>query len=163
LALTQVGESLMHTLFSHTMSALQATPHPPQWLSSVVVLVSHPFAGLLSQSAKPASHESIPHTPFMHAGVPLGTAGQFRGWCPLSIWPLQSLSTPSQTSAEGCTFWLHTSMPFEHAVVPAAQTPSLPVLQGWPPRLPSSVWPLQSLSRLSHTSGDGCTFWLQTI
>src|SRR5262249_51385801 len=83
---------------------------------------------------------------------------------PSSVWPLQSLSTPSHISGDGCTFWLHTSIPLVHALVPAAQTPGSPVLQSWPPPgSPSSVWPLQSLSTPSHISGDGCTFWLHTI
>ncbi len=84
---------------------------------------------------------------------------------PSSTAPLQSLSLPSQVSALGCTFWLQTMPPFEHAVVPAEQTPSLPVLQAWPPPgFPSSAMPLQSLSLPSQVSALGCVFcthWIE--
>ena len=43
--------------------------------------------------------------------------------------PLQLLSSPSQTSAEGCWFWLQRSAPFEQTMVPFAHTPGLPVAQ----------------------------------
>src|SRR5947207_3002880 len=71
---------------------------------------------------------------------------------------------PSQRSGVAAMFWLHTIAPPVHAVVPPAHTPGLPVLHDTlPPGLPLSTAPSQSLSRPSHTSGLGCTFWLQTI
>ena len=36
------------------LALLQAAPHPPQLLVLMSMLISHPFAGLPSQSAKPA-------------------------------------------------------------------------------------------------------------
>src|SRR5262245_43667222 len=78
--------------------------------------------------------------------------------------PSQSLSSASHISCEGLWFWLQTMAPPEQLVVPAAQTPGLPVLQDWPPPgLPSSVEPLQLLSSPSHISVPGCWFWLQTM
>ncbi len=82
---------------------------------------------------------------------------------PLSTTPSQSLSRPSQISADGCTFWLQTIPPLLQAVVPAAQTPSLPVLQAWPPPgLPLSTTPSQSLSRPSQVSAAGWIALTQT-
>src|SRR4029077_13932786 len=70
----------------------------------------------------------------------------------------------SQISTMGCTFWLQVMAPPVHAVVPAAHTPSFPVLHGIaPPGLPSSTAPLQSLSLPSQISTMGCTFWLQVM
>ena len=40
----------------------------------VLVLTSHPFAALLSQSPKGALQVPIRHTPAVHVGVPLTTA-----------------------------------------------------------------------------------------
>ena len=51
---------------------------------------------------------------------------------PLSTTPSQSLSRPSQVSADGWVFWLQITAPLEQAAVPAAQTPSLPVSQALP-------------------------------
>src|SRR5262245_51906555 len=54
--------------------------------------------------------------------------------------------------------------PLVQAVVPAAQTPELPVLHETPPPgLPLSTTPLQSSSTPLQISVAGCTFWLQTI
>src|SRR5205085_770577 len=76
---------------------------------------------------------------------------------PSSTAPLQSLSSPSQVSGDGCTFWLHASEPFVQEVVPAAQSPAAPAEHGWlEPGLPSSTAPWQSLSMPSHGSGEGC-------
>src|SRR5205807_21106 len=61
-------------------------------------------------------------------------------------------------------FWLQAIDPAVHAVVPAAQTPCLPVPQAAPPPgLPSSTVPSQLLSRPSQASALGCVFWLQAI
>src|SRR4051812_19305989 len=82
---------------------------------------------------------------------------------PLSTAPLQSSSRPLQASVVGWTFWLQTTPPAVQAVVPAAQIPSLPVAQLWPPPgLPLSTAPLQSSSRPLQISAAGWTFWLQT-
>src|SRR2546428_814451 len=83
---------------------------------------------------------------------------------PLAIAASQSLSSPSHASGLGGRFWLQAIAPFAHAVVPAAQTPGLPVLHAWlPPGLPLSTAPSQSLSSASQTSALGGTFWLQAI
>src|SRR5213594_3270957 len=81
---------------------------------------------------------------------------------PSSALPLQSLSSPSQTSAEDAVFWLQTIAPPVHAVVPAAQTPCSPVLQlEPPPGLPLSITPLQSSSRPLHTSA--APGWIEAL
>src|SRR5437763_318559 len=80
---------------------------------------------------------------------------------PPQVLGMLSLSRPSQDSLEGCVFWLQAIEPAEHAVVPALQTPCLPVLQSRPPPgLPSSTTPLQLLSRPSHASRVGWRVWL---
>src|SRR5439155_978974 len=107
----------------------------------------------------PAVHAVVPAAqtlcwPVLHASPPPGL--------PSSVAPSQSLSMPSQTSALGVTLRLHAIAPPMHAVVPAAQTPGRPVLhEAPPPGLPSSVLPLQLLSRPSQTSGLGATLRLQ--
>ncbi len=50
-----------------------ALPQRPQFDTSVVVTVSQPFVGLMSQSAKPALHEATVHAPAAHPGAPLLT------------------------------------------------------------------------------------------
>src|SRR5205807_2411667 len=108
--------------------------------------------------------------PLVHAVVPAVQRPRWRVWddtsppgFPLSIWPSQSLSRPSQVSAGGSWFWLQAMEPLVHAVVPAAQTPRLPVLHAaLPPGFPLSTTPSQSLSSPSHVSAVGCWFWLQT-
>src|SRR6476646_1451017 len=108
----------------------------------------------LKQAVVPAAQ--TPSWPVLQATPPPGL--------PSSNTPLQLLSLPSQTSAEGSTSSLQTRVPAVQAVIPAAQTPSRPVLQATlPPGLPSSVRPLQSLSLPSQTSAEGWTFWLQVI
>lgn len=92
----QVGVASGHTI-----------PHPPQFIGSVVVLTSHPFAGLLSQFAKPALQEAIVHVPAVQAGVPfatkqtepqepqlLGSVDVFTHVLPQSTWPAGQVQTP---------------------------------------------------------------------
>src|SRR5436309_1142789 len=50
---------------------LQTVPHLPQLLVSVLRLISQPFTGLPSQSAKPALHDVIWQAPFTHFGLSL--------------------------------------------------------------------------------------------
>jgi len=47
----------------------QASPHPPQCSSAVLMFVSQPFALLPSQSPMPDA-QVMPHTPALQAGVP---------------------------------------------------------------------------------------------
>lgn len=47
----------------------QRAPHRPQWVTSVAVFVSHPFATLPSQSPNPAVHAMV-HNPPVQPGVP---------------------------------------------------------------------------------------------
>ncbi len=47
----------------------QVRPHDPQLVASVLVLVSHPFDAVRSQSAKPLAHAPTTHTPEAHACV----------------------------------------------------------------------------------------------
>ncbi len=53
--------------------AAHAIPHAPQWFAEVWVLVSQPFDGSMSQSAKGAVHAPTEQRPFMHAGIALAT------------------------------------------------------------------------------------------
>src|SRR5262249_44454931 len=80
---------------------------------------------------------------------------------PLSTTPSQSLSSPSQISADWFTFGRHAIAPLVQCVVPAAQTPKRPVGQAAPPPgSPLSTTPSQSLSLPSQTSGVGTiSFW----
>ncbi len=104
--------------------------------------------------------------PFWHAVMPAAhTPGlPVLQFCPppglpSSTCPLQLLSRPSHVSAEGGSTSLQTIDPLVHAVMPAEQTPALPVSQATsPPGSPSSTAPLQLLSMPSQISGDGCTF-----
>jgi hypothetical protein len=48
-------------------------PHAPQFAALLVVLVSHPFAKMPSQFAKPGLQEAIAHWLPMQAGVPFAT------------------------------------------------------------------------------------------
>src|SRR3990167_7579142 len=69
----------------------------------------------------------------------------------------------SHTSVEGSKVCVHPRVPPLQLVVPAAQTPSRPVEQAWPPPgLPSSVAPSQLLSKPSQVSDEAETSWLQT-
>lgn len=49
--------------------------HPPQWPGSTLIDASQPFVALLSQSAKPATHEPE-HEPAAHARVQFGRSAQ---------------------------------------------------------------------------------------
>src|SRR5882724_7139843 len=109
---------------------------------------THPRAPA-AQLVSPEAH--TPWRPVLHAAPPPGF--------PLSTTPLQSLSAPSQTSADGFTFRTQATAPATHACVPAAQTPGWPVPHAAPPPgFPSSGLPLQLLSRPSQISADGFTF-----
>lgn len=50
---------------------LQADPHAPQLPAEVLTLVSHPLAGLPSQSPKPGLQAASTHPPLEHAPTPL--------------------------------------------------------------------------------------------
>jgi hypothetical protein len=52
----------------------QRMPQAPQCSVVVAVLVSHPFVGIPSQSAKGAVHMATAHAPFMQRAVALGTS-----------------------------------------------------------------------------------------
>jgi hypothetical protein len=74
--------AMTHTPAEHAAAALGKThtlPHAPQLLVLVMVLVSQPSAALLLQSAQPALHDPIPHTPPIHAATPLAIGAH--------IWP----------------------------------------------------------------------------
>ena len=53
------------------LAAAQAVPQPPQLARLVLMLTSQPLAAFLSQSAKPALHDPIPHTPAAQLAVAL--------------------------------------------------------------------------------------------
>src|SRR5437867_10545177 len=72
---------------------------------------------------------------------------------PLSTPPVQSLSSPSQTSALGATSLTQASAPLWHVIAPGEQTPACPVTHAPPPPgFPSSICPSQSLSVPSQIS-----------
>lgn len=52
---------------------MQVIEHEPQWLGSLVRSTSHPFAGFMSQSAKPVLHEATVHAPIAHPAVALAS------------------------------------------------------------------------------------------
>jgi hypothetical protein len=63
-----------HAPAAHTDPAAQVVPQPPQRVLSVRVFASQPFAGLRSQSAKPAAHDVMAHAPAAQVDVALGSA-----------------------------------------------------------------------------------------
>ena len=67
-AMTQVP--LTHIMVA--LGALQAFPQLPQLFASLCMLVSQPFDGLPSQSAKAALHVAMTHWELTQAGVALG-------------------------------------------------------------------------------------------
>ena len=71
----------------------------PQWLTSVEVFVSHPFAKLPSQLENGAAQVVIVHTPLMHVAVPFGTVvGQvLPHWPQLALSLARFLQTPLQS------------------------------------------------------------------
>jgi hypothetical protein len=63
-----------HTPAAHCVvpyAFVQAVVHVPQWLMSVVRLISHPFVSTVSQLLKPALHEPILHEPVEQVAVAL--------------------------------------------------------------------------------------------
>jgi hypothetical protein len=62
-------------------AARQTVLHAPQFITLVRVSTSHPFAGFMSQSAKPALQRT-PHAPSAHVAVALGPAEQTRPHVP---------------------------------------------------------------------------------
>src|SRR5262245_19385041 len=108
----------------------------------------------LLQALVPAAQ--TPGMPVLQEALPPGL--------PLSTTPSQSLSRVSQTSVVGWRFWLHMMTPLLQALVPGAQTPSLPLLQGLPPPgLPLSTTPSQLLSRASQVSVVGLRSWWPSV
>jgi hypothetical protein len=71
--------------------------------AEVFKLVSHPLAGLPSQSPKPGLHVN-PHVPAAQVTVAFARAGHDVGAVPSSIMPSQSSSALLHTSALGATF-----------------------------------------------------------
>lgn len=53
-----------------------SVPQVPQFARSLVVLISHPLAAVLSQSAKPSAHIPIPQALALQAAVALAGVGQ---------------------------------------------------------------------------------------
>jgi hypothetical protein len=77
-------------------TAAHALGHDPQWLRSLVRLISQPFAALLSQLAKPPK-QVMPHWPVAHDGVPfVALQGELQApQCAGSVFRL--ISQPSAT------------------------------------------------------------------
>jgi hypothetical protein len=95
------------------------------------------------QVVVPAAH--APGWPVVHAEPLPGL--------PSSTVPSQSLSAPSQTSADAFWFDVHCRLPAVQVSEPAVHAPSNPVLHGAPPPgFPSSTAPSQSLSTPSQAS-----------
>ncbi len=75
---SQSAKPVLHEATTHVpppqagvpLATKQVMPQPPQWLMSLVVVVSQPLAVLPSQSPLPAWQLDTPHTLLMHAGVP---------------------------------------------------------------------------------------------
>lgn len=73
---------------------VQSLAHEPQCWGVLLRLVSQPFAGLPSQSAKPTLHETIWHVPLAQVPVPLaGAHGTLQP--PQLLFVLSCVSQPS--------------------------------------------------------------------
>ena len=141
----------------------QVTPAPglplstvPSQSSSLPLHVSALARTVCEQETAPPLHTVTPgaHTPTLpvwHACPPPGL--------PLSTVPSQSSSLPLHVSPLACVVCAQPSDPPLHVVVPAAQTPDLPVTQARPlPGLASSTVPLQSSSLPLQSSVCAATF-----
>src|SRR5690348_15474674 len=106
-----------------------------------------PFGTPLQSAQLDPSPPQTQHTSVMGPGAGL----------PSSIAPLQSLSTPSQTSALGASGAAeHVNEPPEpHTITPVFWHAPVPVVQTSVVVMLSSTRPLQSLSMPSHTSTEG--------
>jgi hypothetical protein len=111
-------------------ASLQTCPQVPQLFVSAPVSVSHPFAGLPSQSAKPGLHAATVHIPFVQPPMPFAMLHRtpqppqlFGSFSVLISQP--SALFPSQFAKPG----LHAAMPqvpFVHAGVALAVTHGVP-------------------------------------
>src|SRR5690242_4245245 len=64
--------AILHWPAAHVGDACGVTQtllHAPQFMTSSAMSISQPSAGILLQSAKPASHACTAHAPFVHCGV----------------------------------------------------------------------------------------------
>jgi len=130
-----------HPPATHTAVALgrlHALPQAPQWLVSVWVLTSQPFASIRSQSARPVLHEPTTQLPPVQAGVPLATVQALRQapqWATL-VWVLTSqplVLLPSQLASGAVHIVvsrLHTPA-LQRAVAPAMEGQRVPQRAQW--------------------------------
>lgn len=137
------------------LARLHVLPHAPQFIALVRVLTSHPSLGTRLQSAKPARHIPIPHTPIEHAGVLFASIPQTREQPPqllgsFVVFASQPLaSTLSQFSKPGEQRPTR-HMPATHAGTPLAtahivpQRPQLPTDVRRSTSQPSAAFMLQS-------------------
>src|SRR5947208_2501330 len=78
-ALSKLGlhPAIPHTPTLHDGTVLvgmgHTVPQTPQFATSVLMLISHPFGYFMSQSAKPWLQLATEHWPAMHAGTPPAT------------------------------------------------------------------------------------------
>ena len=143
---------------------LQSLPHWPQWLRSLRVLTSQPFAGAESQSLLAPEHPVTWQFPTVQVqSITFCALANFVAHSSLmfttsSIEPLQSSSFALHVSGTvpGSVLAMHVCVPPWHWVLPFAHSPGNPVLHT---RLltavESSTVPLQSLSLPSQTSESG--------
>jgi hypothetical protein len=89
----------MHVPLLQEVPGLQTFPHAPQLLLSVKVLVSHPFSGFKSQSAKPELQAEIWHLPDEQAGVAFAKEHMFPHAPQLRTSAVILISHPSPANA----------------------------------------------------------------
>jgi hypothetical protein len=105
--------------------AVQAVPQRPQWLVLTRVSVSHPFAGLPSQSAKPVVHATMRHTAPIHMAV--ATLGPLHERPQL---PQCSIAVASSVSQPSLVTPLHSPKPAAQVTAHTAPTHAGTVLRG---------------------------------
>lgn len=71
----------------------QLVPQAPQLVALLRVSISHPLAGLPSQSAKPGL-QVVPQSPERHTAVELAAVGQFWPHAPQCVGEFNSVSQP---------------------------------------------------------------------
>lgn len=91
-------QSLVHTPLAHRKPAVQACPQAPQSAAAVLMLVSHPFVAMPSQSPKPAAQVVTRHAP--EAQPTTATLGSEQAIPQPPQWELSASVFTSQPLAE---------------------------------------------------------------
>jgi hypothetical protein len=102
-----------HWLFVHTRPPAQGIPQPPQFLTSVLVLISQPLAALASQSLYPGSHWPMPHLDPAQPRVPFKIGGHLRSQ-PLQLSASDLVSTHEAPQVTSGAWQVAAHWPFAH-------------------------------------------------